>query len=356
MPASEEFVYDVRIDIGGAQQKDLVNDIISVVVEDSIETPSMFHLVLADRDNKWVDSALLNPEVGGDIKIYLGYADSTVEPLFVGKIVALNPDFPSGGAQTLSVQGYDRSFFLQKNHSLRDNSNNLMGQDASTLVSKIAGLNGLSAKINSNAGFTWADVVLTSPDESDYSVLRRVADMASLEFFVRDRDLTLRTPNYGDNAATLVWGVDIISMNFRMSTGRLVKKAIVRGYNPKDKSSYTSEKTTGESGTFSGTLGSTYLAASQFNSLILEQDLIFSNQTDVNKLAGAILDRANNSFVEGRCEIIGDSKIRAGRSVVINGAGKRFSGSYYIKSAKHSVGKEGYLLSLELRSMVTQKV
>jgi phage protein D len=341
MPTSEEFVYNVRIDIDGVEQKDLANDIVSVVVEDSIETPSMFHLILADKDYKWIDSPLLNPEVGGDIKIYMGYIDSNAIPLFAGKIVALNPEFVSGGAQTLSVQGYDRSFFLQKTHSLSENSNVLSGQDASTLVSKIAGMNGLSPKVES-AGFTWADVVLISPDESDYSILRRVADMASLEFFVRDRDLTLRKPNYSEKVATLLWGTDITSMSFRMSTARLVKKAIVKGYNPKDKSSYKSERTKGESGTFSGTLASTYVAASQFNSLILEQDFIFSNQTDVNKLADAILDRANNSFVEGRCEI--------------NGAGKRFSGSYYIKSAKHSVGKEGYRLNLELRSMVTQKV
>jgi phage protein D len=355
MPASQEFASKVRIDISGADQKDLVKDIIRVEVEDSIETPSMFTLVLADNDGKWVDSSLLNPEVGVVIKVYLGYIDSSVDPLFVGKIVALNPDFPSKGVRTLSVQGYDRSFFLQKTHSLMENSNVLSGQDATALVRKIAGTSGLSPKIGSS-GIKWADVVLVSPDESDYSILRRVADMASLEFFVRDRDLNMRKPNYGDNAATLEWGKDIISMNFRMSTGRSVKKAVVRGYNPKDKSSYSSEKTTGESKTFSGTLASKYVASSDFSSLILEQDLVFSNSADVGILAGALLDRANNSFVEGRCGIIGDPKIRAGRSVVINGAGKRFSGSYYIKSAKHSVDGEGYLLSLELRSMVTQKV
>ncbi|OPY55025.1 MAG: Phage late control gene D protein (GPD) [Methanosaeta sp. PtaU1.Bin060] len=355
MPASEEFAASIRIDIGGAQQKDLVNDIIMLVVEDSIENPSTFNLVLADREGKWADSSLLSPEVGGDIKIYLGYTDASVSPLFVGKVVALSPDFSSGEARTLSVQGYDRSFFLQKTHCLKDNSNVQNGQDASTLVKKIAGNNGLSSDVGS-AGFTWADVVLTSPDESDYSILRRVADMTSLEFFVRDRTLTLRKPDYGDNAATLVWGTDIISMSFRMSTGRLVKSATVRGYNPKDKCSYTAQVTTGESGTFSGTLASKYVSSSEFSSLILEQDVIFSNLTDVNKLAGALLDRANNSFVEGRCVLIGDPKIRSGRSVVINGAGKRFSGSYYIKSARHSVDKDGYLLSLELRSMVTQKV
>lgn len=355
-PESEEFIPKIRIDIGGKEQKDLAADLSRLEVEDSIENPSMCQLIVGDKNGKWVDSPLLNPEVGDDIKIYLGYADETTQSLFTGKIVALNPEYPFEGAQKLTVVGYDHSFFLQKTHSLKDSSTALSGQDLSDLVKKIAGSNGLSPKVDS-AGLTWADVVLISPDESDYSIVRRIADMSSLEFFVRDNSLYLRKPNYGDNAGTLEWGTNIISLSLRMSTGRAVKNATVIGYNPKDKSSYSSGAvTTGESGTFSGTLASAYVASSKFNSMILEQDLVFSNQTDVKKLASALIDRANNSFVEGSCQITGDPKIRAGRSVAIKGAGKRFSGSYYIKSAKHTMGEEGYLLNLELRSMAIQSV
>ncbi len=356
MPDSEEFIPKIRVDIGGKEQKDLAADLSRLEVEDGIENPSMCQLTVGDRDGKWVDSPLLNPEVGDDIKIYLGYADETTQSLFTGKIVALNPEYPNERAQMLGVLAYDHSFFLQKTHSLKDSSTALNGQDLSTLVTKIAGANGLSPNVEST-GLKYADVVLISPDESDYSIIRRIADMSSLEFFVKDNTLYLRKPNYGDNAATLEWGTNIIGMSFRMSTGRAVKNATVIGYNPKDKSSYSSGAVTkGESGIFSGTLASAYVASSKFSSMILEQDLIFSNQTDVAKLAGALIDRANNSFVEGSCQITGDPKIRAGRSVVINGAGKRFSGSYYIKSARHTVGEDGYLLSLELRSMVIQKV
>lgn len=356
MVESEEFIPKIRIDIGGKEQKDLAEDLSRLEVEDSIENPSMCKLIVGDRDGKWVDSPLLNPEVGDDIKIYIGYLDETTQSLFTGKIVALNPEYPNEEAQKLGVIAYDHSFFLQKTHSLKDSSTALGGQDLSDLVKKIAAANRLSPKVDS-AGLKWADVVLISPDESDYSIVRRIADMSSLEFFVRDNVLYLRSPNYGDNAASLEWGTNIISMSFRMSTGRVVKNATVRGYNPKDKSPYSSGPvTTGESSTFSGTLASAYVASSDFNSMILEQDLVFSNEADVKKLASALIDRANNSFVEGSCQTTGDPKIRAGRSVVIKGAGKRFSGSYYIKSAKHTVGDEGYLLNLELRSMAIQTV
>lgn len=350
---SQEFIPKIRIEIGGKEQKDLVEDLSRLEVEDSIKNPSICQIILGDRDDKWVDSPLLNPEVGDDIKIYLGYADETTQPLFTGKIVALSPEYPNEGARKLGVLGYDHSFFLQKTHSLRDNSFQKTA-DIRDLLSRIAGINGLGYD-GEPLGLNYADVVLIPPDASDYSIIRRIADMASHEFFVRDKKVYIRKPKYGDTAATLDWGTNIISMSFRMSTGRAVKKAIVRGYDPKEKRSYASEKTTGESGTFSGTLASSYVAASGFNSQILEQDLVFSNQQDVDKLASALIDRANNSLVEGRCELIGDPKIRAGRSVVINGAGKRFSGSYYIESARHTVAREeGYLLSLELRSMVTQ--
>jgi phage protein D len=354
LQGSEKFVPDFRIEIGGTEQRDLIDDLISVEVEDSIDNPSMFSLVLEDEDGRWMDSSLLNPEIGGDVRIYMGYVGEKLRLMVTGKIVALNPDFPSEEAQNLTVQGYDHSFFLQKTHSLESPSA-LKGKDISSLVSLIAGKNHLACQI-SDTGIKYSDIVLISPGESDYSFIRRMADMAGFEFFVRDRVLHFRKPAYSGNAITLSWGEDISSMNFRMSTARAVKKATILGYNPMDKKSYLSEKKEGRHGIFSGKSASRYLANSEFESQILEQNIILNSQADIDILGAAIIDRANNSLVEGECEILGDPSIRAGRPVKINGAGKRFSGSYYIKSARHTIGEEGYVLHLGLMSMVAQSV
>jgi uncharacterized protein len=354
---SEEVFSDFRITIGGKEQRDLVNDLIRVEVEDTVDCPSMFNLTLADGDGSWLDSPLLNPEIGGDIKIYLGYADENlnpVHPLITGKIVALNPSFPMEGVQTLAVQGYDHSFFLQKTHSI-EKSTALNGQDLSVLVRRIAQANRLIPKVD-NAGIQYSNVIFGDIGESDYSFIKKIADMVGFEFFVRDKMLYFRAPGYSNIAGTLSWGVDIYSMNFRMSTARAAKKAKVLAFNYDDQKLYKSEKDKGEFKFFEGIYASKYLNASEFHSEILEKNSVLSCQKDADVLGGALIDKANNSFVEGSCEISGDPKIKAGSSIKIEGAGRRLSGKYYIKGARHSIGEGGYLLNLDLMSMVTQKV
>ncbi len=351
---SEKFIPNFSIHIGGKEQTEMVGDLISIDVDDSICEPSMFSLVLADEKGTWLDCPQLNPEIGKDMKICLGYADGERYPLITGKVVALSPDFHSEEARTLAIQGYDHSFFLQKTHSL-ENPIALKGQDISMLAKEIARRNKLIPKI-SNTGIKYSDIVLIAPGESDYSFLRRMADMAGFEFFVRDRTLYFRRPNFSAKIATLSWGKDIFSMNFRVSTARVVKKAIVRGYNPVDKKSFAFNGSKVGSGTFSGISAPEYVANSEFQSQILEQNMILSSQKDMDILGEALMDRTSSSFVEGKCEMSGDPKIRAGVSLEIKGAGKRLNGSYYIKSAKHSIGEDGYRLNLDLMSMVIQEI
>lgn len=355
--SSEEFFSDLSIDIGGKEQNDLANDLVKVEVDDSIDYPSMFDITLADENGEWLDSPLLNPEIGGDVKIRLGYADmnlDAMQPLITGKIVALNPSFPMEGVQTLSIQGYDHSFFLHRTHSI-DRSMALNGQDLSVLVKKIAQANKLLPKV-SNAGIQYSNVIFGDIGESDYSFIRRIADMVGFEFFVRDKALYFRAPGYSNEAGTLSWGADIYSMNFRMSTARVAKKARVLAFNYDDQKLYKSEKDKGDLKIFEGLYASKYLKSSEFNSEIQEKSRILCCQKDADAIGAALIDKANSSFVEGSCETSGDPKIRAGASIEIKGAGCRLSGRYYIKSARHSIGEEGYKLNLDLMSMVTQKV
>lgn len=352
MPSySKDLIPKLEIAIGGTKQRDLISSLISVEVEDSIDKPSMFSLVLADDGGNWMDSTLLNPEIGGDVKISM---DDKSGPLITGKIVALNPNFSSQEAQTLSIQGYDHSFFLQKTHSL-SKPMVIKGKDISHIVSDIAKINNLGCEANPTR-IEYSDVVFPDPGESDYSFLRRMADMAGFEFFVRDKVLHFQEPRYGKGAITFSWGKDILSMNLRMSTARAVNKATVLGYNPLEKKSYVSEKKSSRVSLFSGISAAQYLARSSIKSQIIEQNIVLNSQSDTDILAGVLLDRANNSLVEGTCEIAGDSRIRAGMSIEIENAGKRFSGSYYVKSARHTIGESKYVLHLDLMSMVVQSV
>jgi phage protein D len=41
--------------------------------------------------------------------------------------------------------------------------------------------------------------------------------------------------------------------------------------------------------------------------------------------------------------------IRAGRNVIITGAGSRFSGNYFVTQSTHSIGESGYTTSFNAR-------
>jgi phage protein D len=47
-------------------------------------------------------------------------------------------------------------------------------------------------------------------------------------------------------------------------------------------------------------------------------------------------------FITGEGTAIGNTDIRAGEVVELNGLGKRFSGLYYVTSSTHEVGPKGY--------------
>ena len=143
----ERYAPSFSLTIGGIPQPDLRKSIISLEVDESLASASMFTfsinegLDIKTQRFKWLDSSLLNPESGDDVEIFLGYAGSiskSSEPLITGKIAALNPGFPSSGTPSLSVQGYDHSFCLQKS-IVKDKRTFDKANSYQDVVMKIAG-------------------------------------------------------------------------------------------------------------------------------------------------------------------------------------------------------------------------
>ena len=347
--------------IGGSPQPDLKNAVISLEVEESIENTSMFTINLHEGEElktqrfNWLDSDLLDPGNGQDVEIYLGYSSSAEkprEPLITGKITTLSPSFPSKGAPTLSVQGYDHSFLLQKTvaKSRRTFDNE---QDYGDIARKIAKTHNLGeGEIDST--IKPCEKVIQTPGESDHSFLKRLADRLGYEFFIRNRKLYFRAArDQSEKNVSLKWGDDIISFNPRMSVARLISKATVRGHNQRDPSRPIIGTATSEDLGFreNGAKSGAELIKGFFKNEVedSEHDFPICSEDEARSLAKTLLIRANNSLIEGSCECIGNPEIRAGTVLSIDGIGKRFSGRYYVKSTKHTVGEKGYTVSFDLR-------
>ncbi len=357
----ERYAPSFSLQIGGIPQPDLRKSIISIEVDDSLESASMFTFSINEgldvktQKFKWLDSKLLDPESGDDVKIFLGYAgsaDKSADPLITGKITALNPSFPSSGTPSLSVQGYDHSFCLQKS-IVKDKRTFDKEKSYQDVVMKIAVEQNLGqGEIDSS--IKPCEKIIQNAGESDYAFLKKLADRIGYEFFVRNKKIYFRKPRDDTNEVlSLKWGREILSFSPRMSTAKVVSKITVRGHNQKDPSkpivgvATLSDLGFKEPGARSGAEG--IKSCQNKETEASKSDFPVCSEEDAKNLARMLLVKANNSLIEGTCECIGIPDIRPGINIGIDGVGKRFSGRYYVKSVKHTIGDGGYTISFDVR-------
>jgi len=356
---------DFRIKIGGKDQKELYSEIISLEVDERLEGSSMFTLNINEGWNankktfKWLDNPLINPDNGLDVAIQVGYANRGIkvkDTLIKGKITSLSPNFPSSGIPTLSVQGYDHSFCLQKT-VVKKKKTFEKEKNYGAIVKKI-----LSDHPNIKAGqidptVNACEKIVQNANESDYQFIKRLADRIGFEFFITNGELFFREPNdsefltKSDEIITLSWGKELISFNPRLSTAKVVTKVTVQAHDPKNKKAIKGVATLKDIGIKDSKLENTLKSANDCQKKELEtskHDIPVCDEKDAKILAKSLLRKANNSLIEGNCECIGMPEIRPGKSLNIKGVGDRFNGKYYVKSAKHSIG-DGYKTSFEVR-------
>lgn len=349
------------IKIGEKPQPELKNAVISLEVDENIETASMFSLNINEgldiktQKFNWLDNKIFDPGAGEDVSIYVGYAsrpDKFKEPLITGKITALNPSFPSTGIPTLTIQGYDHSFCLQKSVVKKkrtfDEEKNY-GDVAKKIASEHSlGVGDIDPTIKP------CEKITQNPGESDYSFLKRLADRIGYEFFIRNKKLHFREPKDNEKEVMVLrWRKELISFNPRLSTAKVVSKVTVKSHNRKNPEDpivgIAALKDIGFKESKAKCAAESVKSCLKKEVEASEHNIPVCDKDNAKALAKALLLKANNSLIEGSCECIGYPELKPGTNVKIEDVGKRFSGKYYIKSAKHSVGDNGYTISFEVR-------
>ena len=355
----ERYTPNVSITIDASRQSELERAVVGLFVDDVLEGHSMFSLTLFDQldartlNFKWLDGSLLDPAAGKEISISIDYADSSsgaAEPIFTGYITALSPSFPSSGMPSLTVEGYDYSYKLQKTGSQKTFAKM---KDYSDIVEKIAIMNSVGIGKVDLTSVKPKDSVIIDAEQSDYIFLRKLAERFGYYFFMRGKKIHFVDPaRFKQSPTVLKWGKDLISFSPRMSAVQVVTGVNVTGYSQeRGNEPIKAEAASGDIGFLeqgakcaadlvkSGGLGPVKINLHSYS--------VGSDQ-EAKAVAKAIMIRANNSFIEGTCECIGNPVIRAGSDVKIEGVSKRFDGIYRVTKARHSLGMEGYTMSLNL--------
>jgi phage protein D len=324
---------------GQKLERELAWQITGVTVEDRVDTPSMFTLDVASDDlgarAAWLDDDK-RFAIGDEIGIRLGYRGTGLQSLIDGEVTALEIEFTAQGLPRMSVRGYDCRHRLQRGRKVRT----FLKQTDADIAKHIASEAGISARVA--GGGTHHDYIIQA-NQTDLAFLQERARRIDHEISVEGRTLYFR-PTDHTAAPALSLSIDksdLSEFRAQLSTAEQVSKVTVRGNDIKEKKTLASDAT--GAAPMGGQSSAPALVKKAFGEA---QELLISppvaSQEEASTLAKARLDTLALRLVRGEGVGPGRPEIRAGKVIEIKGAGKRFSGPYYVTAANHSYGVEGY--------------
>lgn len=329
MESSNFYIPRFEIEIQNQKLRaEMSKAILDVTVREKIDEGASFELTVHDefdmkaQEFKWLDHELFN--VGNKISVKMGYGNR-LETMIIGNITGLEPSFFAGDMPTLKVKGQDLSYDYMKRPNLeRVFVNKTYSEIAKTIASEA----GLLAVVGDTR---LRQTSRKRNDETYYAFLTRLGREVGFEFRINGQTMYFARPKTEEKEIlVLELGKDIINFVPSMrNTGALVEVE-VRGYNPRD----PRKPIIGSAQAGSG--------KPRKSGKKVVTDIIVNSKEHADAIAKAILEKAEDTLVEGKGECIGIPQIRVGVNIRIEKIGKRFSKKYYVKEVTHIINNSGY--------------
>ncbi|HTR14871.1 MAG TPA: contractile injection system protein, VgrG/Pvc8 family [Roseiarcus sp.] len=318
-----------------------------VVVDDSVELPSMFAFAVSssdalEQDSPWVDNDLFS--VGNVVEIRMGWGND-MSSMIIGEITALEAEFAASRLPLLNVRGYDRRHRLQRGRKTRT----FLQKKDSDIAAQIGGEAGLTVK-STDSG-TSLDYVLQA-SQTDWEFLCERARLIGYEVLLSDKTLQFRPiGNAQPPIVTLSWGEDLLEFHPRLSAAGQATEVKIQSWSVKDKKAVLGDSKAGdEVSSMGGRLSGAAISESAFGAAIeVVSGHPVSAQAEADQIAKALFNELVLEFVTGECVCVGNTNIRAGTVIKIDGVGRRFSGPYYVTSAVHRCSAGGYVTEFAVR-------
>lgn len=280
--------------------------------------------------------------LGTPLELALGLNRET--PVFSGEVTALEPEFGGMAApDSLRVRAYSRMHRLQ----FGDRRRTFQNKSSSDIAAEIANAIGLTASVDRSAD---KHAHLTQQNETDLALLLRLARPLNYEVLVEDKTLFFRKPKLQDNPVIqLIYRRDLVEFAPRQRVIHDGSKVEVRGWDVKTKTPILGKAGAGDEaaklgGSQTGSEWSAQAFAAATRTLAGQ---VLADADEATRLAKATYDRMQSDFIDAQGECAGSPLIRAGKTLDIAGVGKVFGGPYYVVSARHSIGPDGYRTRFE---------
>jgi len=331
--------FDVRIS-GLTLAADVSRQITSLTFESNLDLADMFTLVLRNDRNELTDSALF--DLGKEVEIHLGYGDD-LRPMMLGEITSVEPSFPQGGAPTITVTGYDKSYRLRHNEPPRTPFQYMNDSAIAALIAAEA----LLIPVVDPSPFFHEYIQQTG---SDMAFLKERAKANFFEVYVEWDKLYFRLPRPQTQAVVLEWGKNLSSFSSRLASAGMAGIEVIRGYDERLATDIVAFATGFELNPqdLVERLGSNVLALLQSLGRRVVRDQNVESPVDAANLARALLQQILDGMYEGSGTCIGNPDLLKNRYVEMRGVGKRFGGPYRLKRVTHTIDDGGYQTHFEV--------
>lgn len=359
----------LKID-GQSASADLIEDILQIVVEESLHLPGMFTIMIKndyysgnDGDKAWKHDQLF--AIGKSVE--LGFSASSTESdefddantgnLIKGEITAIETHFTENAQAPIIVRGYDVSHRLHRGKHNRSFQN----KTDSDIVKQIASETGIAlGSIDSTGGpYGYGDIGGSSgyvfqENQTNMAFLRSRAARHGFELFVQDGKLNFRKPKQ-DETLKLEWLTDLHSFRVRVSSAEQVKSVEVRGWDISQKKAIVETATSAnqvitqtERGIGSSTSSS--FKGKPSNPTLIMVDQPVSQANEAKAIAQAIYNEVGGEFVQADARGEGNPQLRPGRLIQLSNMGK-YTGSYYVTETRHIFHERIYTTELSVRGL-----
>lgn len=337
MTQTEQLLALAAVAINGSNvPPDFMRAMKRLEVDCNLYLPDMCVIELHDPKIRWLDE--LN--VGDDLKVsFKASGVPGFEDVFIGQIASLEGSFAENGVVSAIIRCYDRSHLLHIGTKVAVYQN----VKDSDIASAIAGERGLQAQVTAT---TEVHEHVFRDNLSDYEFLAQRARANGFIFSVDDRKLLFRKPD--DMAYPVVpleHGVTLMEFRPVLSVAAQIGSLDVKGWDSKTKRPIVAKAS---STNFQpakigwGTRGHSLLTSkfSQTTKALIA-DVPVTTQSAADALAKGTLSTIWSSDVKGQGVAFGNPLIRPGCRVNLTKLGNRFSGEYFVTSARHEI-LDGY--------------
>ncbi len=282
-------------------------------------------------------------QLGTPIEVAVGLNQTSA--IFTGEVTALEPSFGSAEAgDTLKIQAFNRLHRL----TFGTHQRTFQKMTDSEIAAKVAEEVGLTGEVEDT--ITQREHV-TQENVNNLTFLSNLKP-SNYELKVEDKTLFFRsTREPVGPAVSLAYRRELIRFVPRLRAVPEGQKVEVRGWDVKTKKLILGTAGAGdENSKMGGAKSGAEISAAAFASAtrtITDRDVVDADEAQ--RIAKGWYNRQQRDFVDAEGECPGVPAVRSGVTLEITDLGKPFSGIYYVTSATHTVGPDGYRTTFKAR-------